>query len=232
MQEHRREDRLPGRRLGRRRCRVTPGSPVQTTTVPKHVDPAAGCERCVSSVRDRAVGARSSRRVGPSTIEPPPRIDSRYAITLSAISAIVTIGSRARRMLSRSGIKRGERPDAGARLRHVLVGVVGGAHERAGGDVLEAERVRRALERRELVRMPVADDRQVLLARAAGTGRRSAPARGARAARRSVSTISSWVSPSPTISPDFVVTSSPPSSFALRSTRAERRNVEPRRATG
>ena len=47
-----------------------------------------------------------------------------------------------------------------------------------------------------------------------------------------VSTISSWLSPSPTISPDFVVTASPPSSLATRSTRAERRNSEPRRATG
>ena len=32
--------------------------------------------------------------------------------------------------------------------------------------------------------------------------------------------------------PDFVTTSSPPIALALRSTRSERRNFEPRRATG
>ena len=32
--------------------------------------------------------------------------------------------------------------------------------------------------------------------------------------------------------PDFVTTSSPPISLAFRSTRAERRNLEPRRASG
>src|SRR4051812_19696244 len=50
-------------------------------------------------------------------------------------------------------------------LRHVLVGVVARAHERAGRDVLEAERIRGALEGGELVRVPVAHDRQVLLRR-------------------------------------------------------------------
>ncbi len=47
----------------------------------------------------------------------------------------------------------------------------------------------------------------------------------------SASTISSKLSPRPTISPDFVVISSPPISLALRSTRQERSNLEPRRAT-
>src|SRR4051794_12999214 len=59
-----------------------------------------------------------------------------------------------------------ERAGALARLRDVLVGVVGAAHERAGRDVVEAERVRVALERGELVGMPVADDREVALGRA------------------------------------------------------------------
>ena len=54
----------------------------------------------------------------------------------------------------------------------------------------------------------------------AGTGRRSGPGRGARAAAPKASTISSKVSPRPTISPDLVVTSSPPSSLALRRTPA------------
>src|SRR4051812_26860720 len=54
----------------------------------------------------------------------------------------------------------------GAGLRDVLVGVIAGAHERAGRHVLEAELVGRALERGELVRVPVAHDRQVALGRA------------------------------------------------------------------
>jgi hypothetical protein len=45
----------------------------------------------------------------------------------------------------------------------VLVGVVGGAHERAGGDVVEAERVGGGLERGELVGVPVAHDGEVAL---------------------------------------------------------------------
>src|SRR3954469_6352227 len=47
-----------------------------------------------------------------------------------------------------------------------------------------------------------------------------------------VSTISSWVSPSPTIRPDLVLTSPSPIALALRSTRHDRGNVEPRRAIG
>src|SRR5437899_2189417 len=58
---------------------------------------------------------------------------------------------------------RSERADAGAMLRDVLVGVVGGAHERSRGDVLEAEVVGGALERGELVGMPVAHHREVAL---------------------------------------------------------------------
>src|SRR3954469_2177535 len=60
----------------------------------------------------------------------------------------------------------GERPRARLALGHVLVGVVARPHERAGGDVLEAERVRGALQGGELVRVPVAHDREVLLGRA------------------------------------------------------------------
>src|SRR4051794_22795403 len=60
---------------------------------------------------------------------------------------------------------RGGRDRAGARKRlgHVLVRVVARAHERAGRDVLEAERVRRALQRQELLGVPVADDGEVAL---------------------------------------------------------------------
>src|SRR4030081_1770730 len=45
--------------------------------------------------------------------------------------------------------------------RDVLIGVVGGAHERAGRDVIEAELVGVALERGEFLRVPVAHDGQV-----------------------------------------------------------------------
>ena len=48
-------------------------------------------------------------------------------------------------------------------LLDVLVRVVARAHERAGRDVLEAEPYGGLLERRELLGLPVADDRQVAL---------------------------------------------------------------------
>ena len=57
----------------------------------------------------------------------------------------------------------GQRPAAGEWLRHVLVGVVGGAHEWARRDVVEAELVGGCLERSELIGVPVANDRQVAL---------------------------------------------------------------------
>jgi hypothetical protein len=60
----------------------------------------------------------------------------------------------------------GQRPDAGPVLLDVRVGVVAGAHEWAGGDVVEAELVGGLLEGLELVRVPVADDREVALGRA------------------------------------------------------------------
>src|SRR5215207_7741633 len=60
----------------------------------------------------------------------------------------------------------GERAGARELLRDVLVGVVARAHERARGDVVEAELVRSSLERLELVRVPIAHDRQVALGRA------------------------------------------------------------------
>ena len=47
-----------------------------------------------------------------------------------------------------------------------------------------------------------------------------------------VSTISSKLSPRPTIRPDFVITSGPPISLAFRRTRAERRNSDPRGRSG
>src|SRR5215217_8097776 len=95
---------------------------------------------------------------------------NRYAITFSAIRITVTTGNRSVGMLSFSGNTSaggaGQRPDAGRILRHVLVGVVGAAYERPGRDVVEAQRVGGLLERLELVRVPVAHDRQVALGRA------------------------------------------------------------------
>src|SRR3954452_21576588 len=88
--------------------------------------------------------------------------------------ATVTAGNRSVGMLSFSGntLRRRsvaasaggrDRSHAGPLLRHVLVGVVAGAHERAGGDVVEAQVVGRPLERGELVGVPVAHDGQVAL---------------------------------------------------------------------
>src|SRR5690242_16591760 len=98
------------------------------------------------------------------------------------ISATVTTGKFRVGMLSLSGntrrrrpypllrrpalAGRGDRADARPVLLDVLVGVVAGADQRAGRDVLEAELVGRGLERLELVRVPVAHDRQVALGRA------------------------------------------------------------------
>src|SRR5438105_13977387 len=96
-------------------------------------------------------------------------------MTFMTISAMVTNGKRSLGMLALSGNTSATscaRPraaarlgHAGARAGHVLVGVVGRAHERAGGDVLESHRVCRALELGELVRVPVAHDGKVLLGR-------------------------------------------------------------------
>src|ERR1700754_3621296 len=98
----------------------------------------------------------------------------------AAISPYVTYGVRVVGMLSRSGIigpayrsrsggrdlrAGGQRTDSWTVLLDVLVGVVAGAHQRARGNVLEAEIVGSGLERGELLRMPVADDRQVALGR-------------------------------------------------------------------
>src|SRR6478736_343840 len=91
---------------------------------------------------------------------------NKYAMQLSAIRITVTTGKRSVGMLSRSGnTSAGVRQRADARrvLRDVLVGVVGAAYERAGGDVVEAQGVRRVLEGLELVRVPVAHHRQVAL---------------------------------------------------------------------
>src|SRR3954453_22558469 len=102
----------------------------------------------------------------------------RKTMTLATISAIVTTGVRRVPMLSFSGNtagggdyrrlrppprvasaaasgrrsgRRGQLPGARALLRHVLVGVIARPHEPPGRDVVEPERVRGALERRELV---------------------------------------------------------------------------------
>src|SRR5215218_6966698 len=110
--------------------------------------------------------------VGPPNSVPPPRSCRKNTRTFAAMSAIVTYGVRRVGMLSFRGNTRrrlrggGERTYAGAILGDVLVGVVAGPHERPGGDVVEAERVRGVLERLELVRVPVAHDGQVALGRA------------------------------------------------------------------
>src|SRR6478609_8340774 len=93
----------------------------------------------------------------------------KYAMQLSAMRMTVTTGKESVGMLSRSGntsAGAGQRADAGRVLGDVLVGVVRAAHERPRGDVVEAHGVRRVLERLELVRVPVADNRQVALRRA------------------------------------------------------------------
>src|SRR5215216_5602169 len=94
---------------------------------------------------------------------------NRYAMQFSAIRSAVTTGKWSVGMLSLSGNTSaggaGQRPDARRVLGHVLVGVVGAAHERPRGDVVEPERVRGLLERLELVGVPVANDGQVALRR-------------------------------------------------------------------
>src|ERR1700730_7661840 len=70
-------------------------------------------------------------------------------------------GRRPARSARGLGPGRRHRTPAGAALGDVLIGVVGGAHERAGRDVIEAELVGVALERGELLRVPVAHDGQV-----------------------------------------------------------------------
>src|SRR5215213_4816772 len=80
--------------------------------------------------------------------------------------ATVSTGKRRVGMSSLSGSKPVLAHGAGARLGEGLLGVVAGAHERAGSDGLEAERVGLALELGELLGMPVAHDRQVVAGRA------------------------------------------------------------------
>src|SRR5689334_13696320 len=105
----------------------------------------------------------------------------KYPRTLTTISATVTNGKFSVGMLSLIGntgwppgypparrALRGCRDGTDARpaLFHVFIRVIRRAHERAGRDVLEAEIVGGRLQRLELVRMPVAHDRQVALGRA------------------------------------------------------------------
>src|SRR5215203_204654 len=78
--------------------------------------------------------------------------------------ATVSTGKRRVGMSSLSGSKPVLAHGAGARLGEGLLGVVAGAHERAGSDGLEAERVGLALG--ELLGMPVAHDRQMVAGRA------------------------------------------------------------------
>src|SRR4051794_3791297 len=126
--------------------------------------------------------------------------------------------------------RRGEGAHAGPVLLDVRVGVVARAHERACGDVVEAQRVRGLLEGLELVGMPVAHDGQVLLG---GTqvlpdGEDLDVVVAQHPERLDHLLV---VSPRPTMRPDFVTTSSPPMALALRSTRSERSQRDPRRAT-
>ena len=128
---------------------------------------------------------------------------------------------------------RPERSACGRRqLRQVLVGVVAAADQRAGGDRLEAQRRR---PRAPAPRTPPGAS-SASTGRWFSVGRRYWPtvSTWTRCSRRmpKASTISSKDSPRPTISPDLVTTPAPPISFAIRSTRAERRNLEPRRAFG
>src|SRR5829696_6244542 len=91
----------------------------------------------------------------------------KYTITLIAISAIVTMGSRLVGMSSLRGsnLRRGL-AGRGRRLREGLLRVVARADERSGGHRLEAHGVGLALQLGELVRVPVADHRQVVARRA------------------------------------------------------------------
>ena len=86
------------------------------------------------------------------------------------------------------------------------VGAEGAAHERSALDVAEAERARRVAQLRELLRLEVALDRQVAQRRSQVLAERQEVDAGARAGRAETSRSSARVSPSPSITPDFVST--------------------------
>src|SRR3954454_11042703 len=96
---------------------------------------------------------------------PPGRLSQNCADGATRAPTNDAVATCARPRASVSGGGEGEGADTGPVLGHMLVGVVAGAHQRPGRDVVEAEVVGGALERLELVGVPVAHDRQVALAR-------------------------------------------------------------------
>ena len=122
-------------------------------------------------------------------------------------------------------------PCARLRLAHVLVGVIAASHERAGGDVLEPELVRGPLELRELVGVPVADDRQVVLGRPQVlTDREHLDVVLAQRAERVDHLLERLAQPDhqPGLRDDLVAAEL----LGVLRTRHERLKVDPRRATG
>src|SRR5829696_1830636 len=101
-----------------------------------------------TSVRDRGDPARGSHDPDVPASLPDPA-----SATAATTTATISAAAVAMRMRSAGG----------GGLLERLLGVVARAHERAGGDRLEAHRVRLALQVGELVRVPVAHDRQVVL---------------------------------------------------------------------
>src|SRR5215207_7806393 len=93
-----------------------------------------------TSVRDRGDPARGSHDPDVPASLPDP------ASATAATTATISAAAVAMRMRSAGG----------GGLLERLLGVVARAHERAGGDRLEAHRVRLALQVGELVRVPVA----------------------------------------------------------------------------
>ena len=93
---------------------------------------------------------------------------------------------------------------AGVMRAGLLFGMVGGPHQRTAGDVVE-NRARAAGKTLELCRVHETFYRQVAAAGLQGTGRWSADRSRARKSPRTA-TISSLVSPRPTIRPDLVGT--------------------------
>src|SRR5205823_6775778 len=97
---------------------------------------------------------------------PPGRVSQNCADGATRAPTNAAVATWARPSASGSVPGEGEGPGTGPFLRDVLVGVVARAHEGPRRDVVEPEPVGGMLERLELVRVPVADDRKVALARA------------------------------------------------------------------
>ena len=105
-------------------------------------------------------------------------------------------------------------PECGSRLQQdygygfsgqkAAVGVIRTPHQRAGFDMRESHCDARPAEFRELLHGHVAKDRQDVLPRAADTVPASEYRRCAHADRASRESTSAFVSPKPSIKPDFV----------------------------